>query len=314
MQHSFEPFTTHVRYDKTFEKSPYKEQLGIKGACTPVSVPPTPVRKKDFNESWNKYTTDVLDFVSDRLQRTVDTQLFAESDMAYSESDALSTHSRQVRIDEEELLGLDSSEDEMDTYCEAYTQEDQMMGGFHNKGGPMPVCVRSVVGLCLTPDQAQRERHEAYVRAGERLVDTILHETEAAVDIVGSNYWDFVVNTQDVLVMKRKKPIKQRHLLNGLPKFKRTQNVDELTLNSPIVSPLSSPQVNKKERPEQYCFMGSGIINASAEDIFEMVRVNSWIVCFVLFTVLVYPISILYCLQFRISNKCFVLFTVSYIQ
>jgi hypothetical protein len=107
-------------------------------------------------------------------------------------------------------------------------------------------------------------------------VGTILRENDAAVDVVGSSDWLLVSNTKDVIVMRRNRPIKRKYLLRDQPRPagdvppspSPPSSVGHKTAAAESPSKLSRDAT----RDQQHCFMGRGVIDASAEEIFEIVR------------------------------------------
>jgi hypothetical protein len=262
---------------------------GMADACTPVSVPPTPHAQTQFNAQWNQYTSSVLEFVQERLSIVSRNNRRGPNilDRHFNENGANNFSDNEDDEQGENLpneqnsrplivINLrDTGRVQHSDATEPVEDADAGAGG-SAQGGQLP------------PKHALAA---SYVLAGEHLIATILKEAEA--DLVD---WQFVTNTKDVVVMRRLRPIKKKNLLKvrgpsvQQPSPSPTLNEDRsrgttaiapsalaLDGSSSVASSVASsvprtPSGAYDVEASQHCFMGRGIIDASAEEIFELVR------------------------------------------
>lgn len=318
---TFCPFTAKVHFgDGPEGRDEAMRSSGLLDACTPVSVPPTPQAQNMFNQQWNQYTSSVLQFVQERLN--------------------IVSNGRQNILDRHAAGMFISHDDDERDVANAAAMSMGMKGlRSANMSGPAPQNVRNMMsrrargsgggrrvnekaressesgdgksgsndltvedadagagGPTATAAQPDETRYYTYVDAGEHLVRTILKEAEA--DLLD---WEFVSNTKDVTVMRRKHPIRKRSLLKlrdvtGIipsPSPSEVRSVPGSAMSggngegaAPSLSKLSlDPSAPMLRTPSnmseistqdassaQHCFMGRGVIDASAEEIFELVR------------------------------------------
>jgi hypothetical protein len=297
VRHSFQPFTAKVIFGEGPEgREEVARTSGMIDACTPVSVPPTPHAQNQFNAQWNQYTSSVLEFVQERLSivsRNSERRDFNILDRHYNGNENVSNNLSDNEDDEKgenfpggiaskpmvviDLRNKNRSTIPSDNASEPVEDADAGAGG-SAQGGQLP------------PKHALAT---SYVMAGEHLIKTILKEAEA--DMVD---WQFVSNTKDVVVMRRLRPIKKKNLLKvrgpsvQQPSPSPTISDERLlrgsvapapsallldgasSVSSSVASSLQprDPSNIVEAEASQHCFMGRGIIDASAEEIFELVR------------------------------------------
>jgi len=288
VRNSFHPFVAKVMFGEGPEgREEVARTSGTAEACTPVSVPPTPHALNQFNAQWNQYTSSVLEFVQERLS------IVSKNNRDFNildrhRTDNGSNHFSDNEDDDGEAFGVGGSSKPMivinlrdkgrsvrhSDNSEPVEDADAGAGG-SAQGGQVP------------PKHALAA---SYVIAGEHLIKTILREAEA--DIAD---WQFVSNTKDVIVMRRLRPIKKRNLLKvrgpsvQQPSPSPTISEERTRVNVALApsmlvldgtasaaSSMASPQrelgAPADAEISQHCFMGRGIIDASPEEIFELVR------------------------------------------
>jgi len=287
VKHSFAPFFAKVIFgDGPEGREEVARTSGIVDACTPVSVPPTPHAQIQFTQQWNQYTSSVLEFVQERLSivsRNSEQRNFNILDRYYPGTEN-PAHNVSDNEDDDHahspghghakpLTVINLRDPGTEYIAEDVPVEDADAGA----GG-------SAKGEALPPKHALAA---SYVMAGDHLINTILKEAEA--DITD---WQFVSNTKDVVIMRRLRPIKKKNLLKirgpSVQQPSPSPLIGEdrlssrgalsaapppaLTLDgSAAIASMQSPQLGDMEQ-SQHCFMGRGIINAPAEEIFELVR------------------------------------------
>ena len=293
-RHVFRPFIAEVMF-RSGNEIDYElaRSSGMIDPCTPVSVPPTPNAQYLFNAQWHDYTLHVLEFVQERLNtvtRNRERRDFNILDRHYPPDEdpgAGSVHGNGG--------GNASDHDEDDD------KGDGGAGGGAASTRPLlfinlknqssnEIVEDADAGAGGSAQSGQLPpKHELaarYVQYGEHLIKTILREAEA--DMLD---WQVVSNTKDVLVMRRKRPIRRRYLLRGEGSSVHpspSPNIQDdaargsvalaptmLTLDgsASAASSMASPMPRDPDADcSQHCFMGRGLIDASAEEIFETVR------------------------------------------
>lgn len=252
----FRPFVQRVVYTSQRNNANFGIFPELKDACTPVSVPPTPYGQTQFNAQWNHYTSSVLEFVQERLdivQRTnrdnfniLDRHSLRSaqhSNDEHEEEDLTEQEKRRAIVDStNKMLVIDLKADNHPRYT---LGKDFLDPTHTNLGYKVETSMRSKLHLVAS-----------YVRASEHLIHTILKEAEA--DMLD---WEFVSNTRDVYVMRRLRPIKKRNLL-------QSSNATATATAATAAATNPSPPFETS----QHCFMGRGLVDASAEFIFDLVR------------------------------------------
>ena len=286
VNHAFRPFTATVVYGEGPEgREAAAQSSGMINACTPVSVPPTPHGQTEFHASWSQYTSSVLEFVAERLDIVTRGQR-ENNERAFN---ILDRHVGSTGPDQQQ----DDDDDEADALrpygnvvtggAPLYVVNLRASGSAHVPlvGGDVEDADAGAGGSAGTAAEnpLKQARFHAYVAAGEHLVNTILMENEASLDVVGSSDWMLVGNTKDVIVMRRNRPIRRKYLLRDQPR----PLGDVLPSPSPPTTGHKSMQhespgrlraagQTEAARDQQHCFMGRGIINAPAQEIFDLVR------------------------------------------
>ncbi|KAH9257637.1 hypothetical protein BASA81_004086 [Batrachochytrium salamandrivorans] len=248
----FHPFVQRVEFSNNKQGFPDS----LKDACTPVSVPPTPFGQNQFNAQWNHYTSSVLEFVQERLnivQRGNGENFnILDRHSLRSAPHSQDEHEEEEHEQEQSTRAITNSMSIID--LKSTDRPKYVLG--KDLLNPQPTASASLLGALgggnVTAAMDPKLLLVAsYVRAGEHLIHTILKEAEA--DIMD---WQFVSNTKDVIVMRRLRPIKKRNLL-------QSRGGDDQVAGNNNSPPFET---------SQHCFMGRGLVDASAEAIFDLVR------------------------------------------
>lgn len=259
----FHPFVQRVEFSHT-NKQGFPDSL--KDACTPVSVPPTPFGQNQFNAQWNHYTSSVLEFVQERLNivqrgngenfNILDRHSLRSAPHSQDEHEEEQEQEQSARAITNSMLIVDLKSADRPRYVlgkELLNPQPAslLLGAL---GGATAATATAATATTTTVDP-KLLLVASYVRAGEHLIHTILKEAEA--DMMD---WQFVSNTKDVIVMRRLRPIKKRNLLQSRGGDDDVGGGGGGSGNSP---PFET---------SQHCFMGRGLVDASAEAIFDLVR------------------------------------------